>query len=339
MDKQTLHQQQSIIGVSLLAKLVQDLGMALGPILLRSKIAPALLTDPKAHISFQQEINFVAAMLENIQDPNIGFKAGERYGIGAFGSIGMAAVSCESAEQAIRFFMKYIRLSYTHFEVSFFKNNHQGVLRFKDQYDLKNIRRFYIERDFAFVMVSMRDLFLGAQNHQGIEAIHFDFACPTNVADYETFYGCPVKFNMHHNEILLNAAYLKLPLPQANALTRQLLEEQCEQQRLDILGPRGYVEKIRQIIQESHEYIPNMEEMASQFNLTSRTLRRKLNQQDYCFQTLLKEELSGKAIRLLETTTLTIEQISLRLGYGESANFSHAFKRWTGKTPKCYRHK
>ena len=142
---------------------------------------------------------------------------------------------------------------------------------------------------------------------------------------------------MPHNDIIMDAGYLELPLPQANALTRQLLEEQCELQRLEILGPIGYVEKIRKIIQESVEVIPNLDQIAEQFNTTARTIRRKLKEQGYTFQELLAEELSRKAIRMLETTNLTIEQISLCLGYSESASFIHAFKRWTGSTPKWYR--
>ncbi len=337
LDVRTLNHQQSIIGVSLLAQLVEDYGLPVAPMLAKAGISEELLTNPKAHISLQQDIKFVQAMLEAIDDPLIGFKAGQRYRISAFGTIGLAAVSSETVGDAIDFFMQYIQLSYTHFDVFTFKEKGKAIIRFKDQYELNNLRRFYLERDFTFVMVSARDMFPRSLEHHSIKAIHFDFPCPTKSEDYQAFYECEVKFEMPHNDIIMDVGYLELPLPQANSLTRQLLEEQCELQRLQILGPRGYVEKVRKIIQESVEFIPNLDEIAEQFNTTARTIRRKLKEQGYTFQELLAEELSRKAIRMLETTNLTIEQISLCLGYSESASFIHAFKRWTDKTPKWYR--
>jgi len=83
--------------------------------------------------------------------------------------------------------------------------------------------------------------------------------------------------------------------------------------------------------------IPNLETIAKMHFLTARTMRRKLKEQGVTFQQLVNEELSKKSLHYLSTTNLNIEQISMRLGYSESASFIHAFKRWTGKTPKEYR--
>ena len=62
----------------------------------------------------------------------------------------------------------------------------------------------------------------------------------------------------------------------------------------------------------------------------------KLKEQGVTFQQLVNEDLSKKSLHYLSTTNLNIEQISMRLGYSESASFIHAFKRWTGKTPLQY---
>ena len=115
-------------------------------------------------------------------------------------------------------------------------------------------------------------------------------------------------FSMAHNEIQFDRSYLSQALPQANPLTRQLLEEHCESQEVETLGPAGYAQTIRQLQAEG-----------------------------YSFQGLLAEEMGRKSIHYLETTQLTVEQIAQRLGYSESSSFIHAFKRWTGKVPKAFR--
>ena len=337
LDIDTIKQQQSIIGVSLLIKLVEYYGFSPLPMLEQAGIAPELLKDPKARINLQQDITFVRSMLNVIDDPDVGFHAGQCYRISAFGHLGLAAASSDSVEDAIEFFLKYIRLSYTHFDVSFFKAEGKAVLRFNDRYNLKELKRFYIERDFSFVLISTRDMFPRSYENQKFKAINFDFECPSTVEKYEKLFECAVNFSMPYNEILFDESYLDRPLPQANPLTRQLLEEQCETQHIETMGLQSYVQKIQQVIRNSEEIIPNLEDIAEQFHTTSRTIRRKLKTEGYSFQAILTEELSRKAIHYLETTNLTVEQISLRLGYSESASFIHAFKRWTGKTPKSYR--
>ena len=333
----SIKQQQSIIGVSLLVKLIEDYGFDPLPILKSAEIDPEALKDPKATISRLQDVQFSTAMLTKIDDPDIGFNSGQCYRISAFGALGLAAASSAKVEDAIEFFLRYIQLSYTHFDISFFKTTGNAVLRFKDRFELGTLRSFYIERDFSFVVISTRDMFPRSLADQKFKTIHFDFECPTTVERYEALYECPVKFSMPYNQILFDEGYLVRPLPQANPLTHKLLEEQCETQKVETIGPEGYCEKIQYLIRSSEGAIPNLDDIASQLNTTSRTIRRKLKMEGYSFQGLLTEELSRKAIYLLETTNLTIEQITFRLGYSESASFIHAFKRWTGKAPKAYR--
>lgn len=333
----TSTQQQSIINILLLVKFVEEYGINPSALLELAQIDPHMLRQPKATITLQQEATFVRAMIKALDLTNLGFRVGQRYRLSAFGNLGMAAVACESIEDAIQLFLKYVHLSYTHFEITFFKAAGNGILRFKDRYDLVELRQFYIERDFSFLLVSIRDLFSRSIGEQRFKTIHFDFDCPSKASLYETLYECEVKFSMPFNEVQFDDKYLDRALPQANPLTRQLMEEHCRTQQNEILGPTGFAEKIRYLIRNSEEAIPNMENIAEQFNMTSRTIRRKLKVEGFSYQNILNKELSRKAIHYLETTHLTVEQIGYRLGYAEPSSFIHAFKRWTGKVPKSFR--
>ena len=59
----SIKQQQSIIGVSLLVKLIEDYGFDPLPILKSAEIDPEALKDPKATISRLQDVQFSTAML------------------------------------------------------------------------------------------------------------------------------------------------------------------------------------------------------------------------------------------------------------------------------------
>ncbi len=44
-------------------------------------------------------------------------------------------------------------------------------------------------------------------------------------------------------------------------------------------------------------------------------------------------------MQLLDNSQITIAEVAHRLGYTDIANFTRAFKRWTGITPSGYREK
>jgi len=66
-------------------------------------------------------------------------------------------------------------------------------------------------------------------------------------------------------------------------------------------------------------------------------LRRRLDALGTSYNALLVEVRKKLAIRYLLNTPMTTEAISEQLNYSDAANFRHAFKRWTGRSPREYR--
>ena len=335
MSIKTTAYMQPIMGVSLLAPLIEEYGIEPSKILHRAGIDASLLSQPDAQISYQQDTAFVRAMLEEIADPALGFKAGERLNLSAFGNVGLAAATCNTVQEAIEFFLQYMPISYTYFTVSFHKTGSNAVLQFSDMHNLGALKAFYIERDFAFAAISTRAMYPRSTKEKKFKAIHFDFSRPCKKLCYEDLYECPVLFEQKHNAILFDASYLERKLLQANPLTHQLLAQQCEKQSRELANQQTYTHKIQKLIQQE-EGIPSLENIAQRLHTTSRTIRRKLKVENASFQELANKELSKKAIYHLENSRFSIEQIALLLGYSEAASFIHAFKRWTGKAPKAY---
>jgi AraC-like DNA-binding protein len=70
--------------------------------------------------------------------------------------------------------------------------------------------------------------------------------------------------------------------------------------------------------------------------MAERTLKRKLAEQGTSYTELLDRQRHTRALELLRTDA-TIEQVADRLGYSDAANFTRAFRRWTGKSPRALR--
>lgn len=84
-------------------------------------------------------------------------------------------------------------------------------------------------------------------------------------------------------------------------------------------------------------HIPSLPEVARSLAVSERTLRRYLRSLDTSYSEILQQvrlELSQQA---LIHSDLTIDEIAAKLGYSETTNFRHAFRRWTGYSPQAYR--
>jgi AraC-like DNA-binding protein len=71
--------------------------------------------------------------------------------------------------------------------------------------------------------------------------------------------------------------------------------------------------------------------------LSPRTFQRRLAAEGTSFKDLLETVRRDLAKAWVRDGSLTLSEISYRLGYCDAAAFSRAFKRWTGEAPSAYR--
>lgn len=78
---------------------------------------------------------------------------------------------------------------------------------------------------------------------------------------------------------------------------------------------------------------PTLTAVADELHISERTLKRWLQQEGTSFRQLLDECLSRRSRQLLVEPGVTLESVAEVLGYSSAANFSRAFRRWSGTTP------
>ena len=67
--------------------------------------------------------------------------------------------------------------------------------------------------------------------------------------------------------------------------------------------------------------------------MSKRTLARKLSDEGLNYSEILEDLRRDLAVRYLDNRKLDVSKIAWLLGFHEVSAFTHAFKRWTGKTP------
>lgn len=82
---------------------------------------------------------------------------------------------------------------------------------------------------------------------------------------------------------------------------------------------------------------PRLQDVAASLFMSSRTLKRYLQEHGVSFQQLRDQVRRVEALGLLEQAELTLDDIARRLGYSSRSNFSRAFQGWVGQSPGSFR--
>lgn len=88
---------------------------------------------------------------------------------------------------------------------------------------------------------------------------------------------------------------------------------------------------------EGPDHRVGIDEAARTLHLSVSTLKRRLAEAGTSFRALRDEALQRRALLLLAEPSASLASVGAELGYGDLANFAHAFKRWTGQSPGAFR--
>jgi len=120
-----------------------------------------------------------------------------------------------------------------------------------------------------------------------------------------------------------------------NDLLLRYAEEALADRPQERASLRSAVERVLpQLLPHAKASVSNI---AQKLTISTRTLSRKLRDEDVAFREILEETRAALAKRYLAERDLPVSEIAWLLGFGEVSSFTHAFKRWTGMTPRQFR--
>ncbi|MFT3774382.1 MAG: AraC family transcriptional regulator [Minicystis sp.] len=159
---------------------------------------------------------------------------------------------------------------------------------------------------------------------------------PDHAARFRHLLGGRIRYGQPSNQLVFPASVLALPLVQADPVALRLAREQCERE-LGALGYEGRVSARVRAILPCPDGFRSIDQAAARLGMSARTLKRRLADEGTSFSAVLDEERRARALLLLRSPQLSIEAVADGVGYSDVANFTRAFRRWTGTTPTSYR--
>lgn len=103
------------------------------------------------------------------------------------------------------------------------------------------------------------------------------------------------------------------------------------------LQDAALLRRVRCQFEKLNVHVPSMQDISEALSIPERTLRRRLSNMNTSYSLILQDVRRGLAEAALKETDCTVDEIAAMLGYTETANFRHAFRRWAGISPHGYR--
>jgi AraC-like DNA-binding protein len=230
---------------------------------------------------------------------------------------------------------RYVRVAGESEDFEIEHSSAQVALRFRPTDQAMRGLRHNSDYIAATVVRACRDITRKPISPIRAEFIHGQ---PNAKVAYSEFLGCPVKFKAQWDALIFAEETTRLPVKDADDKLLHVLEAAGRR----IIGPspkkRELVHEVRELIVERlPKGTANIDAIAGELNMSSKTLERRLAERNECFSALLDETRYKAAKHYLEETDMPVSQVAYMAGYTESAALTRAFKRWTGATPMQYR--
>lgn len=287
-----------------------------------------------AGVSLHKFQRLMQAMHAATEDDGIGFEVGWRMPPTTYGSLGHALLASPTLGEALRLCQRFWHLIARGILLDVALHDDLGVISIYPQFPLAGpLQRIVPE---SIVTSLYRGIVLLSPEMVADIEVWLDYPEPADSARLrERMPG--VRFGMPMVQARFPVALLEKPSLMASAAGQLAAVQQCEveERTLNLAG------KLTARVQRELGYrasgFPTLAQVAGQMGMTERTLRRHLTDEGTSYSALLDAARLRDAILLLEKPALDIVQVGTCLGYHDAANFTRAFKRWTGRTPSQFR--
>jgi AraC-like DNA-binding protein len=291
------------------------------------------VSDPAGRLPLPVVEKLISRARALTGEPGLGFYLGLQMRVSSLGYVGFAAMTSATIRDAIEIGVRYTPTRTTALGLRLHTDGPMASIVIEELADLGSARDVILL--WLMVGISQIGEMLTGKRLGGT----VDVAAPepSYFARFSDVVAGRVRFNQPMHQLVFDAATLDLPLVLRDPAALQLARQQCERE-LNALGfSQSLSAGVRRVLLAEDRGFRALEEVARRLGVSTRTLKRKLAGEGTSFSQILDEERRERALLLVHSPELSLEQVAERVGYTDLANFTRAFRRWTGTTPAAFR--
>jgi AraC-like DNA-binding protein len=263
-------------------------------------------------------------------DPAVALRVSTMVKTNTLGIIGYLASASESVRNAFELVKGLTPLLWEDFDCDLESDSEVAFIRCSTGRD-QQADRFTTEYAIGLTVTMSRALW--ASGSEPLEA-RFSYSAPAYADEYERILRLPVRFDAGEDGVLFPISMMDSLNPSADAALSQLLERYAADQLAKIPTSARFSQRVRACIL-SMLPLGNLtaDGVAAQFNMSNRTLRRRLQEEETSYQEILDDVRADLARHYLTKEKREIDEVAFLLGFSDPSAFTKAFRRWTGQTP------
>jgi len=269
-------------------------------------------------------------------DPLFGLHFGESLQLAALGAVGEIIKSSETVGQGLTLAASFTPVVTDLFSMEVNKEDESFVVRLveTDRAQHKLVTQQVADFLLVFTIHELNGLLLKKISPNRIlysYKIHDE-------AEYARVFRCNPRTTVGPPTIEFDSAFWDEPLLTANHDIKRIFLDKVSASIHDPMKNISFQVRILDyLMKNSYLGILSLEDVAANFNMTPRSLQRRLREESVTFQQLADSVRKSLALNYMEAGKYQLKEISYMLGYNELSAFSRAFKRWTGKAPVDFR--
>lgn len=261
---------------------------------------------------------------------DLGFRAGAEFELSALGDLGTRFLAQPTLKAALETFNSTMRTEALRCRFELMPQGDFYWFTLYQNCPHKAIGREVIELYDLQVMIKLVQSALGRAWLP--PAIHLNYSSlPNGLAPSKVSSGS-IRFSSTITAIAIPEALMSSPMPKYRS---------CANPDTDIkplnTDPIDFPASLRFLLAGYLDDNLTIDQCADMVGLSGRTMQRRLAEHQTSFQELLDQTRFDLAKQLLEDRSISVTGVGYEIGYADPANFTRAFHRWAGVSPRSYR--
>jgi AraC-like DNA-binding protein len=309
-------------------------GVDVDALLRKAGLSRMQIEDPHARIHVRSQVVFLDLVAKALDDDLLGFHLSQDFDLRMIGLLYYVFASSETLGEALGRVARYSSIVNESFRVTVREGKEIDVI-LESVGIPRRLNRHQIEFWFVTFIRVCREIAKLRLTPNHVSFVHRR----SLTSEMNNFFSCDIDFNAEIDQVTFPRSILGTNLASADPYLNKLLIKQYE----DVLSHRK-INRNAFALTVENAIVPllphgkaNAKDVARKLGMSQRTLARHLASEGLTFVAMLKELRIDLAKRDLADRDLSISQIAWLLGYKDVSSFTHAFKRWTGDTPRTTR--
>jgi AraC-like DNA-binding protein len=316
-----------------IATALEQRGISAPEVFDRAGVPLSTTSDPMRRMSNTDVTALFRESVEVTNDPYFGLFVADNLHIGTLHALGLALLVSSSLRDFCIRLCNYYHLVSQNVEITLVENAEEAILNV----EVLNPDICWETVDaFAAMMVRL----MRAVGDPQLVPRRVELIRPQPAqgdGPYREYFHCDVLFDQADIRICLSPSVMDVPLPGAS---RELAEihDRTAMEYLEKLGRRDISSRMRAaVVDILSTGMVSKQKIADRLNMSPRNLEVKLARENTNFQQVLDTTRQSLAAGYIEQSSISITETAYLLGFSDAANFTRAFKRWTGKSPLEFR--